>query len=156
MTVNKRSKLSRQRGSWTHGWGSKKKHRGAGHKGGRGRAGTGKRGDANKPSIWKNKRYFGKFGFKAGSAKKKVNVINLAYINNNIDSFVNKKLAEFNGGVYIVDISKLGCDKLLSKGVINKKFKITCSSVSKGAKEKVEAAGGSLVLPKKAAEKEEK
>lgn len=154
MTVNKRSKNSRQRGSWTHGWGSKKKHRGAGHRGGRGKAGTGKRGDANKPRIWKNKRYFGKFGFKAGSPKVEIKAVNLAYINNNINSLVNKKLAEFKDGVYVVDISKLGYDKLLSKGLINKKFRVICSSASKGAKEKVEAAGGSLVMPE--AEKEEK
>ena len=62
MTINKRKKNSRQRGSWTHGWGSKKKHRGAGHRGGKGNAGTGKKGDAKKPKIWKNKKYFGKYG----------------------------------------------------------------------------------------------
>ena len=64
MTVNKRTKSSRDRGSKTHGCGSMKKRRGAGNRGGRGMAGTGKRADQNKPSIWKNKKYFGKYGFK--------------------------------------------------------------------------------------------
>ena len=63
MTVNKRSKNTRQRGHTTHGWGSMKKHRGKGHQGGAGMAGSGKRADSKKPSIWKDKRYFGKFGF---------------------------------------------------------------------------------------------
>ena len=67
MTDNKRSKNSRQRGSKTHGWGSMKKHRGAGHRGGRGAAGSGKRGDAKKPSIWKDKRYAGRYGFTSHS-----------------------------------------------------------------------------------------
>jgi len=40
MTVNKRKKMSRLRGSHTHGWGAKKKHRGKGNKGGAGMAGT--------------------------------------------------------------------------------------------------------------------
>ena len=52
MTVNKRKKNSRQRGSHTHGWGAMKKHRGAGNRGGRGAAGSGKRADSKKPSIW--------------------------------------------------------------------------------------------------------
>ena len=45
MTVNKRKKFSRYRGSMTHGCGSKKKRRGSGHRGGKGMAGTGKRSD---------------------------------------------------------------------------------------------------------------
>ena len=38
-----RKKNTRQRGSHTHGWGAKKKHRGAGNRGGRGNAGSGPR-----------------------------------------------------------------------------------------------------------------
>ena len=53
MTVNRRKKVVKQRGSHTHGWGSKKKHRGAGNRGGRGMAGSGKRADQRKPSILK-------------------------------------------------------------------------------------------------------
>ena len=62
MTTNRRKKDVKQRGSHTHGWGSKKKHRGAGNRGGKGMASTGKRSDAVKPSFWKE-RYFGKHGF---------------------------------------------------------------------------------------------
>ena len=60
MVAKKRKKNTRQRAGTTHGWGSMKKHRGKGNKGGAGMAGTGKRGDAKKPAIWKNKKYFGK------------------------------------------------------------------------------------------------
>ena len=58
MVVNKLKKKVKYRGSKTHGCGSMKKRRGAGHRGGRGAAGSGKRGDAKKPSIW-NEKYFG-------------------------------------------------------------------------------------------------
>ena len=64
MVVNKRKKSTRQRAGTTHGYGSMKKHRGAGHRGGRGASGTGKRADSKKPSIWKQTDYFGKHGFK--------------------------------------------------------------------------------------------
>ena len=53
MVVNKRKKFSRQRGGHTHGWGSKKKHRGSGNRGGKGMGGTGKRADQVKTLIWK-------------------------------------------------------------------------------------------------------
>ena len=59
MVHNQRKKNSRHRGSWTHSHGEKKKHRGAGSRGGRGNAGSGKRGDAKKPSYWKIKKFSG-------------------------------------------------------------------------------------------------
>ena len=66
MVVNKRKKNTRMRGNTTHGWGSMKKRRGAGNRGGRGNAGTGKRADQKKPTILKlyGNSYFGKHGFK--------------------------------------------------------------------------------------------
>ena len=42
-------------------------------------AGTGKRGDVKKPSIWKNKKYFGNYGFNKQGQIKKVSSINLSY-----------------------------------------------------------------------------
>ena len=62
MTVNKRKKVTRYRGSKTHGGGAKKKRRGAGNRGGRGMGGSGKRADSKKPSLW-GAKYFGKHGF---------------------------------------------------------------------------------------------
>ena len=53
MTYNKRKKNTRMRGGTTHGYGSMKKNRGAGNRGGRGNAGSGKRADSKKPKIYK-------------------------------------------------------------------------------------------------------
>ena len=53
MVLNKRKKNSRMRGNTTHGYGSMKKNRGAGNRGGRGMAGSGKRADQKKPTILK-------------------------------------------------------------------------------------------------------
>ena len=75
MTVNKRKKISRYRGSMTHGGGSKKKRRGSGNRGGKGLAGSGKRSDSKKPSLWKEK-YFGKFGF-VSKNKSTINAVNI-------------------------------------------------------------------------------
>src|SRR3989338_2684643 len=83
MTINKRKKNTRQRGKTTHGWGARKKHRGAGNRGGRGMAGSGKRADQKKPSILKEygNTYFGKFGFKIPQKiKKQIKEINISTI----------------------------------------------------------------------------
>ena len=133
MTVNKRKKKSRLRGSHTHGWGSKKKHRGAGNRGGRGKAGTGKRADQLKSLILKlyGNTYFGKKGFKIPQkVKKHGKSINI------------KDLPEGKE----IDLTKLGFTKLLSEGSLNRPIKITVESCSNKAKAKIEKAGGSVIL----------
>lgn len=144
MTSKTRKKNSRQRGTHTHGWGSKKKHRGAGNRGGRGMAGTGKRGDAKKPNIWK-KKYFGKFGFKKKNIKAKISPITIKSIEQMIPSWVNAKLAEEKAGVFEINLEKLGYNKLLSNGKVSKKLKITTPYASASAVEKIKAAGGEIL-----------
>lgn len=144
MTVNKRSKISRQRGSFTHGWGAKKKHRGAGHRGGRGNAGSGKRGDAKNPTYNKIKRYFIQYGFTSKSRALNL-AINVGYIEAHLDAFIaNGKVVE-EKGVYKIDCNAFGVSKLLSKGTVTKKFEITVEAATEKAVAKVEAAGGKVV-----------
>jgi large subunit ribosomal protein L15 len=145
MTVNKRKKNTRQRGSKTHGCGSMKKRRGAGNRGGRGRAGSGKRADTIKPNFWKEK-YFGKFGFKHKGIKKKINSISIRDLEEKLDSFLNKKLISKEGDFYIVDMEKLGFNKLLSQGKVINKFKIKVDYASKKAAEKIKNSGGEINL----------
>ena len=144
MTVNKRKKNSRQRGSKTHGWGAKKKHRGKGHQGGAGMAGTGKRADSKKPSIWKE-RYFGKRGFVSKTPKVKINAINISYIEQHIDKFLSSNLIKKEDEFYFVELEKLGFNKLLGDGRVSMKFKIKTPYASKSAMEKVKEAGGEMV-----------
>lgn len=143
MAVNKRSKNSRQRGSHTHGWGSKKKHRGAGHRGGRGNAGTGKRADQNKPSIWKNKKYFGRYGFTSVN-RKNVKAINMVMLESMLPKWISLKLIKGDNDTLTIDLKKFGFTKLLSNGKVTKKLTITVDAASAKAVEKVQAAGGSV------------
>jgi len=144
MVVNKRKKNSRLRGSWTHGWGEKKKHRGAGSRGGRGMAGTGKRGDAKKPSIW-GERYFGKFGFIKKNLKEKIIAVNVSDIERKLDSWVKEKLVSVENSVFVIDSAKLGFNKVLGTGSVSKRLKISCPFFSAGAVEKIKAAGGEII-----------
>jgi len=147
MTVNTRRKNSRQRGSWTHGWGAKKKHRGAGSRGGKGNAGSGKRADTKKPSIWKNKKYFGKFGFKK---KNQINItsLNIRFLEEKIDNLIKNNLAKKEGEFYVIDLKDLGCQKLLAYGKATKKFKITTKFSSANAVKKIQSVGGDVNIIK--------
>ncbi len=141
-----RKKNSRMRGKTTHGRGSMKKGRGAGLRGGRGNAGTGKRGDAKKPSIWKNKNYFGKHGFKNKNPRI-VKSVNIAFIDNHIDNFLKLPFAKQEKDVIMIDLTMSGCNKLLGSGRIKRKYHIKVEQASTRAVEKVKAAGGKIELP---------
>jgi len=125
----KTKKNVKQRGGHTHGWGHKKKHRGAGSRGGRGMAGSGKRADQNKMRVFKEfgTKYFGKFGFKS---KKQFTLksINLYEIER-----LGKNKVELKGY------------KVLGTGDLTKKIKITANKFSKKALEKIKKTGGEAV-----------
>ncbi|MBI4452646.1 uL15 family ribosomal protein [Candidatus Woesearchaeota archaeon] len=157
MTVNKRKKNVRQRGSKTHGWGAKKKHRGKGHQGGAGMAGSGKRADSKKPSIWKDVHYFGKHGFVSKTPKTKIIPVNISYIEERLDKFLSQKLIQKENNIYSVELEKLGYNKLLGDGKVSVKFRINAPYASKSAIEKVKKAGGEVTgLAESAAKIEEK
>jgi large subunit ribosomal protein L15 len=143
----KRKKTTRLRGSHTHGGGSKKKRRGAGHRGGRGNAGSGKRGDAKKPSYWKIKERSGKHGFKS-KVDNDYSTINIGELQNKIESLVVKNKAQLKNDTYIINLNNIKRDKLLGAGKINKKFEITCTLATETAIKKIESAGGKVILPK--------
>lgn len=141
----RKRKSHKRRGHTTHGHGAMKKHRGAGNRGGRGNAGTGKGADAKKPGI-DVKKYFGKHGFK--SKKKKKQVINIGDLDSKIDYFTRKRYATGDKGNYILNLKKAGFHKLLAKGSISNKYEISILVATKRAKEKLERAGGKLNLLK--------
>ncbi|MFC1690953.1 uL15m family ribosomal protein [Nanoarchaeota archaeon] len=144
MTFNKRKKNSRQRGSSSHGWGEKKKHRGAGSRGGRGRAGSGKRADTKKPSDWKARIKFGKFGFKKKGVVIKITPINIGQIQQNLSKYLSEGLIKEEAGAYSVDLESLGYNKLLGSGLVKSKFKIKTQYASESAVAKVKEKGGSV------------
>ncbi len=131
--MKKRKKVVKLRGSKTHGWGSKKKHRGGGSRGGRGMAGAAKH---KRLLLWKQGRDIGKRGFKSLSQrdlKKGVKAINL------------KDIGKLMGKEKEIDLSKSGYDKVLATGNIVKGLTIKAKSFSKKAAEKIQKAGSKAV-----------
>jgi large subunit ribosomal protein L15 len=132
----KRKKNTRHRGTHTHSGGAKKKGRGKGHRGGVGKAGSGKRADQKKNLSIKRKKtgYFGKKGALRKKFVKKLQVINLSQIS---EDFAGKKEINLKGY------------KILSNGELTEKIKITASAASKAAIDKVKKAGGDIIIPTK-------
>ena len=126
----KRKKVVKLRGSSTHGYGSKKKHRGAGSRGGRGFAGSKKQ---KKTWIIRHKRdHIGKYGFKSLRTRKlkaSPRTINI------------KDLPPGNE----IDLAQLGYDKLLGRGVIQRPVTVKAAAFSKKAREKIEKAQGQAI-----------
>ncbi len=133
MKLKKTKKSKRLRGTTTHGWGARKKHKGSGHRGGFGMAGTGKRADHKKTLINKKygNKYFGKQGITSKSVKKKKNkVINLRDVQ---EKFAGKKEIDLSGY------------KILGDGEIKRAVVIKAKGFTKSAKEKIEKAGGEII-----------
>lgn len=141
--IKKRTKVSRHRGSHTHGRGFKKKARGSGHRGGFGMAGTGKRADQKKTLVLKKGvKYFGRSKtLKKGQAKKKLESINLYELESKMKKGSNELI--------------LKGYKILANGELKQKIKITASDASEAAKKKIKTSGSELILLNKK-EKSEK
>lgn len=145
MKLKKRTKKTRMRGARTCGYGFRQKHKGHGNAGGFGMAGTGKRADHKKQVALEMaikagfKSYFGKQGFTSASGEKdKSKQINLDDIQKN-----------FLGKNKELDFSKY---KILGEGE-GFKATIKARAASKIAIEKMEKAGGKIILPEKKVEK---
>ncbi len=125
-----RKKVSKLRGSKTHGWGTKKKHRGAGSKGGRGNAGSKKQ-----KKTWFLKydpKHIGKYGFT--SVKKKCSSRSVRV----------GSLESLAGGKKDIDVGKLGYAKVVGGGSISSKLTVKAPAFTRSAAESIEKAGGKV------------
>jgi large subunit ribosomal protein L15 len=131
--TKQRKKVTRHRGSHTHGRGFKKKARGKGNRGGIGMSGSGKRGDQKKTKVLTlyGNNYFGKSKTLRKKPTKKLNVINLREIS---EKFKGKKEIDLKGF------------KILSVGEVKDNLIIIAGAASKSAIDKVKKAGGDILL----------
>jgi large subunit ribosomal protein L15 len=141
MVKRKRKKVVKQRGSTTHGWGSKKKHRGSGSKGGKGFAGSKKH---KKTWILKYKPdHLGKHGFKSLQQR------GLRQYNRALNVGDLEKLA---AGKKEIDITKFGYGKVLGGGQIKAPLEVRAFVFTEKAKAKIEKAKGKALPLEEAAE----
>ena len=137
------SKCAKNRGSRTYGRGRGKSHNcNAGSRGGRGRAGSGKKGDAKKPMYWKTET-FGKvaFGMQKGSV---VEALNVSQVEERIQALISA--GKVKSDKVSLNLTELGITKLLGSGKITQAVTITVDVASAKAVEKITAAGGEVIL----------
>jgi len=141
------SKKKRQRGGRTHGGGSQKNRRGAGHRGGRGRAGRSKHEFHNYPPKHKS-------GFKRPQdVQEDVTEVDVQKLDEDAPLLVADGVAEEEGDGYRIDVRDVVDDghdvdavKVLGGGQVRNELHLLADGFSDAAREKVEAAGGSVEL----------
>ncbi len=130
----KEKKVRKMRGSHTHGWGAKKKHRGKGSKGGKGFSGKNKH-----KKTWfihyhpEAMTHEGHKGFVA----KNVMVTKAINVSEVQELFERSKAADNK-----IDVTAHGYNKVLGNGKIMKPLTVIAPKFSKNAKKKIEDAGG--------------
>lgn len=140
MPVNKRSKY---RGSRTCGGGTHKNRRGAGNRGGRGRAGQ--RDHNYVHHLLRGTVKNGKYGF-VPAVRTSCAVLDVGSIDEIADALVADGIARQEGDVIILDVADLGIDKVLGSGRVTRPFQITAREFSARAVEKIEERGGQAVI----------
>lgn len=131
MPARFRRKIVRQRGKRWHGYGAKKKHRGAGSRGGRGKAGWLKHKKSFMLKYYPD--HFGRRGFKIPiKAKKTENAITLGQIN----EIASKKNMDK------INVKEFGFQKVLGSGKLSRQLTIISKKITEKAKNKIDKVGG--------------
>jgi len=149
-------KIRKKRGTRTVGYGKVGQHRKTGQRAGRG-----------KTTQWKfsMKSYYlkqkelgfpdpdwimGSHGFKRPQKIRRiyqVNTMNVKDLDMKIEDLSLKNVASKSGRTYNIDLNALNIQKILGRGEISKPINVTVKKASKQAIEKIEAAGGKVILP---------
>jgi large subunit ribosomal protein L15 len=151
------SKKRRQRGSRTHGGGSHKKRRGAGHRGGRGRAGR----DKHEKLLYPPR---GKHGFKRPQkTEETVLTVNVRELDEDAVVLAAEGLAEETDDGYRVDARDVVEDghdadavKVLGAGRVHNRLEVVADEFSETARELLEDAGGAATLSERGEERAER
>jgi large subunit ribosomal protein L15 len=141
------SKKKRQRGSRTHGGGSQKNRRGAGHRGGRGNAGSQKH-EMHHHGSW------AKHGFtRPEDLQDEVAEIDVQKLDEDAALLAADGVAEAEDGGYRIDVRDVVEDghevdvvKVLGGGQVRNELHLLADDFSDAAEQKIEAAGGSVEL----------
>jgi large subunit ribosomal protein L15 len=140
MPVNKRSKY---RGSRTCGGGTHKNRRGAGNRGGRGRAGH--RDHRFSHFLLYGEIHNGKDGFYNQTTREE-KTISIGQLDQMAVALLSAGKASREGDTIIIDADQIGIDKILGSGKITLKMNVTARSFSEQAKSKIEAMGGQALV----------
>jgi large subunit ribosomal protein L15 len=133
-------KSRRQRGSRYCGWGQIGQHRQSGSRGGTG--GAGKHKHLWIRTVIEEPEHFGHDSTKSMRQNRLTRWINLRDINDLVSRFGSTD----EHGKPMLDLRSIGYNKLLGGGTLQEPIVIKVAKVSATAKQKIELAGGEIVL----------
>ena len=133
-------KSRRQRGSRYCGWGQIGQHRQSGSRGGTG--GAGKHKHLWIRTVIEEPEHFGHDSTKSMRQNRLTRWINLRDINDLVSRFGSTD----EHGKPILDLRSIGYNKLLGGGTLQEPIVLKVAKVSATAKQKIELAGGEIVL----------
>jgi large subunit ribosomal protein L15 len=140
MPTNKRTKY---RGSRTCGGGTHKNRRGAGNRGGRGRAGQQQ--GRYTHFLLLGELAYGKHGFvRKQTAPNRV--LDVGQLDEMADDLVDRGLASREGDAVVIDADQIGIDKILGGGKVTQKMNISARAFSENARTKIEEKGGQIEI----------
>jgi len=146
-------KKKRQRGSRTHGGGSHKNRRGAGHRGGRGAAGRDKHEMHNHPPLGEEGSGF----TPPEKVQDEVLTVDLRSIDEDAPLLAAEGLATETADGYRIDARELVDDghqadvvKVLGDGQVRNELAVVADAFSASAREKLAGAGGEAVESERA------
>ena len=145
------TKKRRQRGTRSHGGGSSKNRRGAGHRGGRGNAGRSKHELHGSEPL-------GKHGFtRPNAVQDDVRTIEVGTLDEDAMILAADGLAEETDSGYRIDARDVVKDghetdvvKVLGGGQVHNELEVVADAFSASARELLEAAGGDALLSERA------
>jgi large subunit ribosomal protein L15 len=139
MTVRKKKKVRKQRGSRTYGYGRiSGGHRKGGSRGGKGNAGIkGHHRIGRISDVIKRQK-----GFNVPNTHSTDSSINVGSIDTQLDLLLAKKIAKKQGSVFEIDVTELGYSKVMGKGLVSHPFHLYAEKFTPKAQEKIKAAGG--------------
>lgn len=133
-------KSRRQRGSRYCGWGQIGQHRQSGSRGGTG--GAGKHKHLWIRTVIEEPEHFGHDSTKSMRQNRLTRWINLRDINDLVSRFGSTD----EHGKPVLDLRSIGYNKLLGGGTLQEPIVLKVAKVSATAKQKIELAGGEIVL----------
>lgn len=140
-------KSRRQRGSRYCGWGQIGQHRQSGSRGGTG--GAGKHKHFWIRTVIEEPEHFGHDSTKSMRQNRLTRWINLRDINDLVSRFGSTD----EHGKPMLDLRSIGYNKLLGGGTLQEPIVLKVAKVSATAKQKIELAGGEIVLNEKVSSK---
>lgn len=148
MVVRRRKKSRKLRGrTRTMGWGRIGQHRKSGSRGGFGLVGFHKH-----KWTWTIKyapHWFGKHGFtQPPTIVAEINAINVGELDEIARDMLRQGIAQKEDTKIVIDVSVLGFNKVLGRGKITLPLKVITPAITERAREKIEAAGGEVVISK--------